>query len=248
MGDRPIPARISLPLLDDSNSGVDFIGLANTLYTANLIFEQPQELRRSKEAIELSIIFRDIDSYENWLNHKTIVDLWSAKFNDLLSARPRTIQEAGVIIECDNVRNCVCSNSDFYILQGRSIQFNDELICNRCLAQVSYSKVPLEIELENWQRMHGRIYLNWLDSGLLEEEALLELLDYKDGKINKEGQRIRMQLADHFNIPVYLSYFVEDSIGLEQCPCCGMKGRDSGLSKYNRMCDSCDTVFGNDEL
>jgi hypothetical protein len=80
------------------------------------------------------------------------------KFDKLLTDKPKTIEECDVIIETDNVQNCNCKSSDFYILQGRSFRFIDELTCNKCLGLVPYSKVPIEINLEDWQtNMEGFI-------------------------------------------------------------------------------------------
>lgn len=244
MIDKPIPAKIQLTLADNKSNGEEFIGLSGTLYRQNLIFSEPRELRRNKNILELTVIFRDNNSFKNWHKNAEIEDFWHIKFEKILANKPETIKEKNVIIEIDNVTNCTCENPDFYILQGRSLQFADELTCNKCLGQVPYSKVPLEIALEDWQTKHERIYLNWLESGLFEKEAFKEMINYKNGKLNLEGEKIRKQLSDHFKIPVYISYFIEEPDEDNSCPICGQKGFDSGLERPNRICEDCNTIFG----
>lgn len=246
MTDKPIPAKILLTLADNKLTGEDFIGLSNTLYRQNLIFSEPRELRRNENVLELTIIFRDLFSYRHWSKNAEIKEYWTSKFDKLLAGKPKTIKEMDIIVEVDNVQNCTCDKSDFYILQGRSLQFTDELICNNCLGQVPYSKIPLEIKLEDWQTKHERVYLNWLESRLFEKEAYKELTNYKKGKLNLAGEKIRQQLSDFFKIPVYISYFVEQPDDNHPCLICGQQGTKSGLKKPNRICKSCNTIFGYD--
>jgi hypothetical protein len=246
MIDKPISAKILLTLSDKKLSGEDFIGLSGSLYRQNLIFSKPRELRRNKNVLELTIIFRDLFAYKHWLKNTEIKEYWNSKFDKLLVNKPKTIKEKNIIVEVDNVQNCTCNKSEFYILQGRSLQFTDELICNNCLGQVSYSKVPLEIKLEDWQKKHERVYLNWLESGLFEKEAFKELTNYKKGKMNIAGEKIRQQLSDFFKIPVYISYFVEQLDENHSCLVCGDQGTLSGLKKPNRICKTCNTIFGYD--
>ncbi len=248
MIDKPISAKILLNLANENISSVNFIGLSNTLYRQNLIFSEPKELRQDKNKLELTIVFRDIYSFKNWDKNKKIKEFWFTKFDRLLSYKPITIQEQNVIIEADSVTNCVCKKSEFYILQGRSLQFIDELTCNKCLSQISYSKVPLKIELEDWQTKYRRFYLNWLESGLFENEALLELTDYKKGKLNLAGEKIRKQLSDFFKLPVYMNYFTEEQGSIKTCPICKLKGINSGLKHLNKICKNCNSIFGNDKL
>ena len=244
MIDKPIPAKILLTLADNKLTGEDFIGLSGSLYRQNLIFSEPRELRRNKNVLELIVIFRDLVSYKNWTKNAEIKEYWTSKFDKFLIENPKTIKERDIIIEVDNIENCICNNSDFYILQGRSLQFTDELICNKCLGQVSFSKVPLEIKLEDWQTKYERVYLNWLESGLFEKEAFKELTNYKKGKLNLEGEKIRQQLSDYFKIPVYISYFVEQPDENHPCLVCGEQGTKSGIKKPNRICKTCNTIFG----
>lgn len=244
MIDKPIPAKILLTLADSKATGEDFIGLSGSLYRQNLIFSEPRELRRDKKKLELTVTFRDFTSFKNWDKNIEIEEFWSVKFDKLLSEKPRTLEERAVIIEVDNSKNCICSKSDFYILQGRSLQFIDELTCSNCFGQVPYSKIPLEIKLENWQVTHERVYLNWLEGGLFEKEARKELMNYKKGKLNLEGERIRKQLSEFFKIPVYINYFVEELDYNRTCLVCGQKGSDSGLKRLNSICKSCNTIFG----
>ena len=244
MTDRPIPAKILLSLADNKVTGEEFIGLSGSLYRQNLIFSEPRELRRDKNILELTVIFRDNNSFKNWIKNAEVEDHWQAKFDKLLSQKPKTIKERDVIIEVDKVRNCNCDKSDFYILQGRSLQFIDELTCSNCFGQISYSRIPLEIEIEDWQTKHERVYSNWLESGLFEKEAYKELTNYRKGKLNLEGEKIRKQLSDHFKVPVYLSYFVEEPDDNHPCLVCGQKGSASGLKRPNRICKTCNTIFG----
>lgn len=192
----------------------------------------------------MTVIFRDNSSFKNWRKNEEIKEFWQIKFDNLLSDKPKTIKERDVILEVDNVKNCGCDNSDYYILQGRSLQFVDELTCSNCFGQISYSKVPFEIKLEEWQTKHQRVYLNWLESGLFEKEAYKELTNYKKGKLNLEGEKIRKQLSDYFKLPVYISYFVEEPDDNQPCLVCRQKGSDSGLKRPNRICKTCNTIFG----
>jgi hypothetical protein len=244
MTDKPIPAKILLTLADNKATGEVFIGLSGMLYRQNLIFSEPRELRRNKNILELTIIFRDNSSYKNWIENTEIKEFWLGKFDKLLTEKPRTLKERDVIIEVDNIKNCVCDKSDFYILQGRSLQFIDELTCSNCFGQISYSKVPLEIHLEDWQTKHERVYSNWFESGLFEKEAYKELTNYKKGKLNLEGEKIRKQLSDFFKIPVYINYFNEKQDDNHHCLVCGQNGSESGLKRPNRICKTCNTIFG----
>lgn len=244
MTDKPIPAKILLTLVDSKATGEEFIGLAGSLYRQNLIFSEPRELRRDKNILELTVIFRDNNSFKNWNKNTEIKEFWHIKFDKQLSEKPKTLKERDVIIEVDNVKNCQCDKSDFYILQGRSLQFIDELTCSNCFGQISYSRIPLEIRLEDWQTKHERVYSNWLESGLFEKEAYKELTNYKKGKLNLEGEKIRKQLSDYFKLPVYISYFVEEPDDNHPCLVCGQKGSDSGLKRPNRICKTCNTIFG----
>lgn len=248
MIDRPIPAKIILALAEIKAKGEDFLGLSGSLYRQNLIFSEPRELRRKKNILELTVVFRDNASFKNWNKNEEIKEYWFVKFETLLSKKPKTIKERDIIIECDNIKNCTCEKSDFYILQGRSMPFNDELTCNNCLGQVSYSKVPLTIPLEDWQKKHRRVYLNWLESGLFEKESYRELTNYKKGKLNLAGEKIRQQLSDYFKIPVYISYFVEEPDENHSCLVCGENGSDSGLKRPSKICKFCNTIFGYDAI
>lgn len=244
MTDKPIPAKVLLTLADSKATGEEFIGLSGSLYRQNLIFSEPRELRRDKNILELTVIFRDNTSFKNWNKNVEIKEHWLPKFGKQLIGSPETIKESNIIIEVDNVKNCTCDTSDFYILKGRSLQFIDELTCSNCSGQIPYSKVPLEIKLEDWQKKHERFYLNWLESGLFEKESYKELTNYKKGKLNLEGENIRKQLSDFFKIPVYISYFIEEPDDNPPCLVCGQKGSDSGMKQLNRICKTCNTIFG----
>jgi Zn-ribbon-containing, possibly nucleic-acid-binding protein (DUF2310) len=248
MTDKPIPAKILFTLTDSKATGEEFIGLSGSLYRQNLIFSEPRELRRNKNTLELTVIFRDNESFKNWNKNTEIKVFWHLKFDKLLAEKPKTLKERGVIVEVDNVKNCVCAKSDFYILQGRSLQFLDELTCSNCFGQISYSKVPIEIQLEDWQTKHGRIYSNWLESGLFEKEACKELTNYKKGKLNLEGEKIRKQLSDFYKIPVYINYFIEEPDDNHPCLVCGQEGSDSGLKRPYRICKTCNTIFYNGDI
>lgn len=244
MIDRPVPAKIILTLSGKKVTGIEFIGLSGTLYRQNLIYSEPRELRWVKNTLELMVVFRDNISYKNWQKNKEIKSYWSVKFKDFLTENPTTFKERDLVIELDDVRNCVCSKSDYYILQGRTFRFIDELTCNKCLGQISYSKVPLEIKLEDWQNKYERFYLNWLESGMFEKEAYKELTNYTKGKLNLEGEKIRKQLSDYFQIPVYIQYFFDESISTASCLKCGDQGVESGLNQPDRVCKTCHTIFG----
>lgn len=246
MTDQPIPAKILLSLRNCEISGEDFISLSGTLYRQNLIFSEPRELRRNDNILEMVVIFRDYYSFNNWENNAEIQEFWINIFDKLLEEPPKTIREKDVIIETDNIKNCVCTKSNFYILQGRTFRFVDELTCSNCLGQIPYSRIPLEISIEDWQTKHERVYSNWLESGLFEKEAYKELINYKKGKLNIEGERIRKQLSNYFQIPVYISYFLEDPHTHHNCLICGQPGVDSGLNSPNKICRTCNTIFGYD--
>jgi len=241
--DKPIPAKIILSFKNKDESVDIFIGLSASLYQNNLIYSEPRELRKTKESLELSVIFRSKYVFKNWLSHSQIVKYWDKRFKDLLIKKPETLEEINVIIEVDEIQNCVCDKSEFYILQGRSLQFTDELTCGSCLKQLPYSKIPVSIQIEKWQRYYQRYYLNWLESGIFETEALKELTNYSEGKLNMLGEQIRAELSSHFNIPVYLSYFVEEPDHNHSCLICGEEGVDSGLMRPSKICQNCNTIF-----
>lgn len=243
MTDRPVPAKIILSLSDNKATGEEFIGLSGSLYRQNLIFSEPRELRRAKNILELTVIFRDYYSFKNWIRNSEVKEHWHARFERLLSEKPKTLKERDVIIEVDKVKNCICAKSDFYILEGRSHKFVNELTCANCFGQISYSKIPLDIQIEDWQTKYERVYRNWLENGLFENEAYIELTNYKKGKLNLQGEKIRKQLSDYFKLPVYLGYFVEEPANGHSCLVCGQKGSDSGLKRPSRICKKCSTIF-----
>lgn len=244
MTDKPIPAKIILKLADSAAIGYDFIGLCNTLYRLNLIYYEPRVLRRIKNTLELSVIFQDTQSYECWYDNAEVVKVWIEKFDSLLTEIPQTVEETDVIIEVDEVMNCSCENANFYILQGRTFGLIYELVCGNCLERIPYSRVPVEIKIEEWQNHYQRTYLNWLDSSFFEEEAYRELTNYKKGKLNREGEKIRILLSNYFKIPVYIHYFVDEPSGNHPCLLCGQQGIESGLTSPSRICRNCNTIFG----
>ncbi len=243
MIDKPIPAEILLTLKDNKLSGEVFLGLCGALYRQNLIFSEPRELRREKNILRLIVTFRDTASFKNWINNSEIQEYWTVKFDNLLAFKPKTIKERNIILDIDKFTNCTCQNSNFYILQGRSFKFIDELTCGNCFGQIPYSRVSLEIKLEDWQTKYQRVYSNWLESSLFEEEAYKELTNYKKGKLNLEGEKIRIQLANFFQLPVYINYFVEEPDENHTCLICGHQGYDSGLKRPNKICKTCNTIF-----
>jgi hypothetical protein len=243
MKNRPVAAKIILPLTQSTINGELFIGLSTSLYTQNLIFDEPRTLRKKDSQLELIVVFQDRKSFEQWTFHPVITEQWNAKFEAGLSASPITIEEEDLIITVDEVENCSCTSSYFYLLQGRSFNFVDELVCGNCLKHIPYSIVHTSIRIEAWQRYHERFYRTWLESGLFEEEALKELTNYKDGKLNQEGERIRSQLEAHFQRPVYLLYFAEEPDLRENCLLCGQGGEDSGLKNPAKFCPSCRAAF-----
>lgn len=101
----------------------------------------------------------------------------------------------------------------------------------------------MEIEIENWQRKHERVYSNWIESDLFEKEAFKELTNYKKGKLNSEAEKIRKQLSEYFKLPVYLLYFDEGPDYKHHCLLCEQNGIESGLRNLNRICKTCNTIF-----
>ena len=241
--DKPISAKIKMSLLDANYNGERLLSLSGDLYHQRLIYGEPRELRKIDGNLELSVIFLDRNSFESWLDNPKVIENWSVFFSEFLKEKPLTFQESDVIIEIDQVQNCSCKNSDFYFLQGRSFQFISELICGNCLNNVPYSRVPLTIEIENWQEHYQRIYLNWLNSSFLESSAKRQLLNYKNGKLNLEGEKIRKQLAEFFERPVYLKFFTENPDEQLTCIICGSKGTKSGLRIPKKICKKCNTAF-----
>ena len=69
MTDKPIPAKIVLTLKDKTESGERFISLSTDLYQNRLIYATPRELRKQIEKLELTVIFQDVHSFENWLEN-----------------------------------------------------------------------------------------------------------------------------------------------------------------------------------
>ncbi|MEN7548801.1 hypothetical protein AAG747_12845 [Rapidithrix thailandica] len=214
------------------------------MYQQHLIYLEPRELRRKNDSLELIVIFRDRNSFINWLSSSKVQEYWSVKFKNQLVTNPITTEELDVIIELDNIENCQCKASEFYILRGLSISsFDEELICGTCLKQIPYSRIPLDITIEEWQNYHQRFYLNWLASGFFGKDALGELTNYKNGKLNIEGERIRKQLAEYLEAPVYFNFFVEEPGENHSCPICGSQGSDSGLLRPSKICKDCNSIF-----
>lgn len=232
-----------MSLIDKNDDGERFISLSGDLYHQRLIYGEPRELRKVNGNLELTVIFLDKNSFEKWLDNTKIIENWNEIFSVFLRKEPKTLQEPNVIIEIDKVQNCSCKNSKFYFLQGRTFQFISELICGDCLDNVPYSRIPLSIEIENWQKQYQRIYLNWLDSSFLENSAKRQLLNYKNGKLNIEGEKIRKQLADFLESPVYLKFFTENPDEQLTCIICGLKGIKSGLRSPKKICKNCNTAF-----
>lgn len=241
--DRPIPAKIILTLKDENYNGESFISLSGSLYHQRLIYGEPRELRRNSNKLELTVIFLDRNSFENWLENEFIRKYCQKDFDAYLSEKPQTIEEKDVIIEVDNIFNCSCNKSDFYFLKGRAFAFTDELTCGNCFGKVPYSRIPLSIKIERWQRHYKRVYANWLDSGFFEGSALRQLKNYKKGLLNKEGEKIRKQLAGFFGKPVYMEFFVEEPDANLNCVICGSKGTISGLNRPKKICKKCNTAF-----
>jgi hypothetical protein len=241
--DKPIPAKIILTLKDENYNGESFISLSGSLYNQRLIYGEPRELRRKANQLELIIIFLDRNSFQNWLDNEFIQKYCQKDFDAYLSEKPQTFEEANVIIEVDNEFNCSCEQSDLYFLKGRAYQFTDELTCGNCFGIVPYSRIPLEIEIERWQNHYQRVYLNWLESDFFEGSATRQLTNYTKGILNKEGEKIRKQLADFFGKPVYMEYFVDQPDTNQTCVICGGKGTKSGLRRPKRICKKCNTAF-----
>jgi hypothetical protein len=248
MTDKPISAKIILTLNDKKTTGEEFLALSNTLYRQNLIHYEPRELRQIGKHLELTVTFYDINSFKNWTKNEEVKTYHLEKHKSILLGKPKTVREKDLLIEVDNIKNCTCKKSKFYILRGRSWQHVDELFCSNCFGQVPYSRVPLNIDIEGWQRQHQRIYLNWLESGVLEKAAYKELVNYKKGKLNIEGERIRKELSSFFKIPVYISYFVEQPDINHPCLVCEKKGIKSGLKRPSTICKTCNTIFGDENI
>ena len=241
--DKPIPAKIFLTLKDENYNGERFISLSTSLYHQRLIYGEPRELRKNGNKLELTVIFLDRKSFENWLENEFIQEYCQKDFDGFLSEKPITIEEKNVIIEVDEIYNCECKKTDFYLLKGRTFGLTNELICGNCLGNISYSKIPLSIKIEEWQTVYERIYANWLDSGILEGSSTRQLTNYSKGILNKEGEKIRKQLADFFDKPVYMEYFVDQSDENQTCVICGSRGEESGLKRPSRICKKCNTAF-----
>lgn len=245
MRDKPRPAKIILTLKDSKSTGEHFISLSTTLYQENLIYEGPRELRRVGDNLELLVTFRDTKSSKNWRRNKSIEKYHSEKFKALIKGQPKTKLQKDVILEVDKVRLCDCENSSYYLLQGRALGiYDNELNCGDCLGQISYSTIPSNIEIEEWQRHHGRTYLNYLESSFFETNALKELTNYDKGILNKKGQEVRRQLADHLKKRVYYMYFTTDESTDTLCPVCKTKGQLTGHGRPYRICKKCNSAFG----
>ena len=245
MIDKPIAAKILLTLSDKKSSGEEFISLSGSLYHKGLIYGEPRELRKNKNVLELIVTFTSFRAYKNWLKDDFIKEYWLEKFESFLSEIPITIAEKDVIIEIDKIFNCICKDSEipFYLLDGRRFGFVGDLTCGNCLGIIPKYKIPQTIKLESWLSLHGNVYEIWLASGVLEKWALKELSNYKKGKLNLEGEKIRNELSEYFKKPVYISYFVEEPDSEVLCLICGNSGEVSGLRKPNKICNNCFTAF-----
>ncbi len=246
MIDKPIPARILLTLSDKNSSGEEFIGLSTSLYQKGLICPEPRELRKDENILELIVTFSSVYTYKNWLKNAHVKKHWSEKFEFSLLGLPKTILEKDVIIEIDNVVNCSCKDSEiiFYLLSGRSYGFIGGLTCGNCLGIIPNYKIPENIKLETWLSLYEKVYGIWLGSGILEKWAFKELSNYRKGKLNSEGEKVRKELSEFFKKPVYISYFAEDEEIDILCLICGSAGEHSSLKKPNKVCNNCFTTFG----
>jgi hypothetical protein len=153
------------------------------------------------------------------------------------------------MLEVDKVRLCNCKKPNYYFLKGRTFGiFDNELNCGDCLGQISYSTLPVDIEIENWQRHHGRTFLNYFESDFFEAKALKELKNYGKGILNKEGEKIRKQLAGCLRKPVYYMFFTPDESPDSLCPICTAKGQLTGHSRPYKICRKCYSAFGVREI
>ena len=109
---------------------------------------------------------------------------------------------------------------------------------------IPHRQIPKEIDIENWLIIYEHVYSIWLNSDILEEWALKELSDYKNGELNIEGQKLRKELEAALQKPVYLEYFEEESGFHEQCYLCNSEGEESGLKRPKYICKDCGTAFG----
>ncbi len=243
MLDKPVSAKIILSLKDKDYNGERFIGLSTSLYQQRLIYGEPRELRKVGNKLELTVIFTERKSFENWLENEFIQTYFQKDFDEFLNDKLKTVEEKDVIIEVDNVFNCSCEQTAFYFLEGRAFQFTNELNCGNCFGQVPYSRIPLSIKIEEWQTLYERVYANWMDSGIFEGSALRQLTNYTKGILNKEGEKIRKQLADFFGKPVYMEYFVDQPDENQTCVICGGPGEESGLKRPSKICKKCNTAF-----
>lgn len=241
--DKPIPAKIILSLRDTSYSGEIFFSLFPSLYSLGLILDEPRELRRVNDDIICIVTFSDHHSFRSWYDHENIVKHWHGKFSEYLITKPQTIEEKGVAIEVDKIVNCTCSETEFYLLDGRRMTFTGGLYCGKCLGNIPNSRIPREIELEHWLRNFERVYRIWLDSGVLEKWALNELTNYQHGELNAEGRRLQKELEETLKKPVYLKYYEEELGTHTNCLICGNTGIDSGLKRPKKLCADCRTAF-----
>jgi hypothetical protein len=245
--DKPIPAKIILTLKDKDSVPEKLIGFSGILYQERLIWNQPNEVRIVDNRLEFTVIFADIKSFENWLENEFIKKFYEKYFDEFLMEKPLTLQERDVYLELDKVFNCICEDSPFYLFYGRRYGFTDELNCGNCLGNIPYSRIPHSIKVEQWQRNHERVYRNWLDSGILEGSAKRQLTNYSKGILNREGEKIRKELADFFGKPVYIDYFVNEPDLNRTCVICDGRGEESGLKSPSRICKECNTSFGYSE-
>ena len=245
MSDKPRPAKIVLALKNGKSASEQFISLSTTLYHQNLIYEEPRELRRVGENLELIVTFRDSKSSKDWVKNKIIEKHFGEKFKTLLRRQPKAILQKDVILEFDKVKLCDCKKPSYYFLQGRTFGTCDnELNCGDCLAQISYSTLHVDIEIEKWQRHHGRAWMNYFESDFFEAKALKELKNYSRGILNTEAQKIRRQLAVHLKKPVYYVYFVPEESQGSVCPICKNKGQLTGHGRPYKICRKCNSAFG----
>ncbi len=90
MKDKPRPAKIILTLKEGKTTGEQFISLSTILYQQNLIYEEPRELRRVGNNLELVVTFRDNKSSKDWRKHKPIEKYYGEKLKALINGQPKT--------------------------------------------------------------------------------------------------------------------------------------------------------------
>ncbi len=243
---KPVPVVIRMHLKDHRYNGEDLISLSTMMLQEGLILSEPRELRRdpkNPEILELTCTFVDQYAARKWRTFPKVRKYFLPKFKKHLQGSPKIVRYRDVIYECEKQRVCACKDWPSFLLSPDPFGHFSSMTCGECLCPIPPYKIPEDIGLTSWESVYKHVYLIWLNSGLLESWAELQLQDYKSD-LNREARRIIGRLHKFRPVPAYYEIHAEEYSLDMPCPNCGRKGRLSPWAKPARVCGTCKLAFG----